>query len=85
MVVNGSILEEVHVEQFSYFGDVLDSEAGVERPVRATVTAAWRRWQEIASLLVNHSIGLRTRRRVYEACVRSALLYGAKTWALTKR
>ena len=52
----------------------------------ARVTAAWRRWLEIASLLVNCSIGLRTKGRVYEACVRSAaLLYGAETWALTSR
>ena len=27
--------------------------------------------------------GLRTRGRVYEACVRSAVLYGAETWTLT--
>ena len=50
------------------------------------VTVAWRRWWEIASLLVNCSIGLRTKGRVYEACVRSAaLLYGAETRALTSR
>ena len=31
------------------------------------------------------SIGLRTRRRVYEICTRSATLYGAETCALTSR
>ena len=30
-------------------------------------------------------IALRTRGRVYEACVRFALPYGAETWALTSR
>ena len=40
---------------------------------------------EIASLLVNRSIGLRTRGRVYEVFVRSALLYGMETWELTSR
>ena len=34
---------------------------------------------------MNHSIGLRTGERVYEDCVRSALLYGAETWTLTSR
>ena len=34
---------------------------------------------------MNCSIGLRTNGRVYEACLRSALLYGAETWALTNR
>ena len=81
LVVNGDMLEEV--EQFCYLGDMLACEAGVERAVRTRVTAAWRRWQEIASLMLNPSIGLRTRGRECEGCVRSVLLYGAETWALT--
>ena len=83
LVVNRGMLEEV--EQLCYLGDMLDCEAGVERAVQAKVTAAWRRRQEIASLLVSHSVGMRTKGRVYEACVRSALLYGEETWALTSR
>ncbi len=83
LVVDGGELEEV--PQFSYLGDVLDCEAGVERAVRARVAAAWGRWRKISNLLVNRNIGLRSRGRVYEACVRSALLYGAETWALTNR
>ena len=38
LVVNGGVFEEV--QQFSYLGEVLDCEAGVERAVRARVTAA---------------------------------------------
>ena len=34
---------------------------------------------------MNHCVGLRTKGRVFEACVRSALLYGADTWAMTRR
>ncbi len=79
----GRELEEI--QQFCYLGDVLDCEAGVERAVRAKVASAWGRWREISSLLVNRNIEQRSRGRVYEACVRSALLYGAETWALTNR
>ncbi len=53
--------------------------------MRAGVAAAWRRWREVASLLVNRSMGLKNRGNVWEACVRSALLYGAETWALKDR
>ncbi len=83
LVVDEGVLEEV--QQFCYLGDVLDCEAGVERAVRARVADAWRRWREVANLLVSSSIGLKCRGNVYEACVRSALLYGAETWALTDR
>ena len=64
---------------------MLDYEAGVERLVRARVAAAWGRWQKISSFVMNHSIDLKTRGRVYEACVRSALLFGTETWTLTDR
>ena len=33
--------------RFCYLGDVLDSEGGAERAVRARVAAAWRKWREI--------------------------------------
>ena len=43
------------------------------------------RCQKVASLVVNCSLDLKTRGRVYEAYVRSALLYGTETWVLTDR
>ena len=55
LVVNRGMLEEI--EMFCYLGDVLGCEGGVERAVQARVTAAWRRWWEIVSLLVTPSIG----------------------------
>ena len=82
MVDGGSIQE---VQQFCYLGDTLDCEAGVERAVRSRVAAAWKSWREVASLLVNRGIHLKSRGKVYEACIRSVLLYGAETWALTDR
>ena len=40
---------------------------------------------ELVSLLVNHSILLEERAKVYCACVRPTLLYAAETWTKTKR
>ena len=73
------------VENFCYLGDVFDCEAGVERAVRQRVAAAWRQWREMASLLTNRGIPLKSRAGVYEACIRSVLLYGSETWALSGR
>ena len=81
--VNDGVLEKL--QQFCYLGDMLDCEAGVERSARARVVAAWGRWWKVSSLVENHSIDLKTRGMVYEACVRSALLYRTETWALTDR
>jgi hypothetical protein len=66
-------------------GDVLDSEGGVERAVRTRVAATWRKWREIAWLLLNKGISLTSRGTVYEVCLRSVLLYGAENWALANK
>jgi len=51
--------------------------------VRARVAAAWKKWREMVSLMTNRSIPLKIRGKVYESYVRSVMLYGAETWALT--
>ena len=81
--VHGEVISEV--EQFCYLGDVVDGEGGSERAVRSRVSTAWMRWRELASLLCNRSIPICHRARVYEACIRSTMLYGSETWAVTRR
>ena len=83
LIMEDGVVEEV--ESFCYLGDVLDCEAGVERSVRQRVAAAWKQWRDLSGLLMNRGIPLRTRGSVYEAYIRSVLLYGSETWALTGR
>ena len=73
------------VTQFCYLGDVLDNECGAERAVRPRVAAAWGMWREISGLLLNKGIPLARRGMVFDVCIRSVMLYGGETWALTKR
>ena len=82
-VVEGGVVGVV--TQFCYLGDVLDSEGGAERAVRVRVAAAWGKWREISGLLLNKGIPLARRDMVFDACIRSVMLYGGETWALTKR
>jgi len=42
-----------------------------------------KKWREMASLITNRTISFKIRGSVYESSVRSVMLYGAKTWALT--
>ena len=65
--IGGEVIEEV--EEFCYLGDLLDREGGVEREVRIRVSAAWRKWREISILLVNRSVPVVCRARVYDACI----------------
>ena len=79
----GVQIEEVL--EFCYLGDVLDCEAGVERAVRARVSAAWKKWREMADLLTDKKTPLRIQGSAYENCIRSVMLYGSETWAMTKK
>ena len=66
------------VKQFCYLVEVLECGGGSARAIRARVGAAWGKWKEIASLLVNRGILLHHRGKVYEACIRSVMLYGGR-------
>ena len=73
------------VKSFCYLGDVLDRGGGAERTVRNRIACAWSKWRELSNLLTNRGIPLRHRAKVYAACIRSVMLYGSETWALTKK
>ena len=81
--IQGGIIEEV--ESFCYLGDVLDRTCSADAAASARISAAWAKWREINSLLCNKGIPLRARARVYEACIRSVMLYGSETWPCTKK
>ena len=83
IVTSAGTIEEV--TKFSYLGDVLGCEGGAEASVRHRIAIAWCKWRELGSLLSNRGIPLKHRARVYDACIRSAMLYAAETWALTQR
>ena len=83
LVVEGGRIEEV--SHFCYLGDVLDRSGGAERAIRARISAAWSKWRDLAGLLTNVGIPLLHRAKVYEACIRSVMLYASETWAMTKK
>ena len=63
----------------------MSCDSGAESAVRARIAAAWKKWREIAGILVNRNIPIKNRIRMYQACIRPVLLYGGETWPITKR
>ena len=61
---------------------MLGSNGGVERSVICRVGSAWRKFRELLPLLTSRVLSIRVRGRLYEACVRSVILYGSETWAV---
>jgi len=72
------------VDRFCYLGEMLGEEGGAELAVKNRVGKAWGKFNTMAPLLCNKSVSGKVKGRLYTACVRSCLLYGSETWALTK-
>ena len=68
--------------RFCYLGDILDGGGGAEAAVTARVRRGWQKFRELAPFLASRAPSLRLKGRVYEACVRSSMIYGSETWAL---
>lgn len=49
------------------------------------MVALWLKWREVASLLVNHNIPLKSKAEVYQVYIRSVMLCGTETWVLTSK
>ena len=57
----------------------------MEKAVRARVGAAWKKWRDMVGMLTDRRTPLRIQGSAYESCVRSVMLYGSETWAMTKK
>jgi len=68
LITTGGRIKDV--DKLHYLDNVLDWEAGFKRAVRARVAAAWKKWEEMVSLITNRSIPLKIRGIVCESCVR---------------
>ena len=70
------------VSNFCYLGDVLDSQGGMEMALNARIKKGWNAFRQLSSFLLCKGVSLAVKGRVYDACVRSTMLYGSETWAM---
>ena len=74
---DGEPLESV--DSFCYLGDMLGG--GCESVVITRGRTAWGKYRDLLPILSSKNVALRTKGRVYDTCIRSAMLYGSETWA----
>ena len=71
------------VETFCYLGDMLSSDGGCEHAVISRMNKAWNKFRELKPVLCAKGISLKVKGRVYITCVRSCMIYGGETWAVS--
>ena len=72
------------VDSFCYLGDMLNAGGGCDLAVTTRVKTAWKKFRELSPVLTTRHLCPKTRGRIYNTCVRSAMLHASETWPLTK-
>ena len=70
------------VKTFCYLGDRLNASGGSKAAVTARTRIGWIKFREYGELLRRRKFSLKMKGKIYQSCVRSAMLYGSKTWCL---
>ena len=69
--------------EFCYLGDMLSASGGCTQAIIARCRVAWGKFRKLLPILTSRQLSPIVRGRVFNACVRSALLHGSETWAPT--
>ena len=70
------------VKSICYLGDRLNASGGSEAAVTPRTRIGWIKFKECEKLLNGRKFLLKMKGKIYQSCVRSAMLYGSETWCL---
>ena len=76
--LDGQVIEVV--QRFCCLGDTIEAQGGTTAGGIARVRSGWSKFRELLPLLTSTALPLTTKGRVYQACVRSVMMYGSETW-----
>jgi len=73
------------VKSFCYLGDCTGERGGCYDATTTRIRSARKKFRELVPILACQGISLATRGHVYNACVRSVMLYASETWPVTNK
>ena len=82
VTVDGEPIREV--ESFVYLGSVVDHQGGTDRNVTARIGKARAAFVMLKNISASGGISMRTKLRIFNSNVKSALVYGCETWRATQ-
>lgn len=80
--LDGKQLEQI--DQFKYLGSEISANGDASCDISSRIAKASSALNQLNSLWHNRRISMKTKRRVYFACIRPVLIYGCETWPLKK-
>ena len=73
------------VTHFKYLGASMEPEGGMETEITNRVGAGWRNCKKCCGVLCDRRMPVKLKGKVYTTVINPEMLYGAETWATTKR
>ena len=73
------------VKEFKYLRSTVQESGNCEREVKKKVQAGWNGWRKISGVICDRRLSARLKGKVYSSVVRSAMVYGLDTVAVTKK
>ena len=73
------------VKEFKYLGSTVQESGGCEREVKKRVQAGWNGWRRVSGVICDKRLPARVKGKVYSSVVRTAMVYGLETVAVTKK
>ena len=70
------------VDSFTYLGSVITNDGSIDGEMGIRITKARAAYAGLRHLWRNKNVSLKIKGRVYNASVRSVLMYGCETWSL---
>ncbi|XP_043063167.1 uncharacterized protein LOC122319632 [Drosophila yakuba] len=81
--INGNPIE--FITSFPYLGTIISNSGGVDDDVFSRLGKARSAFGRLYCIWKDRQISRRTKLRIYNACVKSILLYGSETWDTPRR
>ena len=74
------------IDEFPYLGSLIDKSGKATVEVDRRVAQASRAFGALRkAVFLDKNLSQKTKRKIYDACVLSVLLYGAECWVLLKK
>ena len=77
--LDGRPQREVQVGPDKLEGDMLSAAGGCDLSITTCVKTAWKKFKELKPVLSSRHLSFKTRGRVYNTCVQSAMLHASET------
>ena len=73
------------IKEFKYLGSTVQESGSCEREIKRRVQARWNEWKKVSGVICDRRLSARVKGKVYSSVVRTAMMYGLETVAITKK